>query len=1060
MTHSFSALPADRPPAEAEEGVRSFWNSAEVFAKVLERTKNGEPYVFYEGPPTANGMPHHGHVLTRVIKDLFPRYHSMCGRHVERKAGWDTHGLPVEIEVEKDLGLDGKQDVEAHGIGPFVAKCKESVWKYKREWEVLTDRLGFWIDMEHPYITYDKSYVESVWWALKSIDEKGLLYKGHKILPWCPRDMTGLSSHEVGQGYKEVSDPAITVAFKLTGEEETYALAWTTTPWTLLSNVCLVVGSDIEYAYVRSKGATFILAAALVKKVLGKEAEVLKTVRGADLLGLTYEPLFAFHGELERPAHTVVAGDFVTTSDGTGIVHAAPAFGEDDNRVCTENGLAFINLVEPNGTFTAECGPYAGKWVKDADPAIIKELKDRGVLIKRETYKHEYPHCWRCKTPLLYYARSAWFIATTKVKDALVDLNQTIEWFPDHIKDGRFGDFLANNRDWALSRERFWGTPLPVWECQADECEGRVVAGSVAELHALNPEIPADLDPHRPGIDEVTVPCPTCGGESRRVVEVIDCWFDSGSMPFAQWGYPHLEGSQARFEQAFPAAFISEAIDQTRGWFYTLHAISTLLFNKVSYQRCLVLGHVLDAKGKKLSKRDKNYQSPNQVLDVHGADAFRWFFFSKMTPGQGVRFTDDAVKDARRTFLLKILNVYKFFQEYASSDGFDPRADGTPKPELTRREPLDRWILSYLQTTISAVRAGLDGYDFHAAAQALHELVDGLSNWYVRRSRDRGWSKASPENEAKWAFWWTLYEVLTSLSRLAAPFVPFLAEDLHRVLESDLLPDAAESVHLCEYPQARDSLRDDALEARMDLARRVVRLGLDVRTSAKLKVRQVLSRAVVLLSSPRHEEDVRALEDVIADELNVQSVEVSRDHDKFVDFDVRVDFRRLGPRFGKRLGAVRKVLGTLDPKELAAKARAGDSISLPLEGGEETLASDDLDVRLKAKEGFAAAHQLDLVVVLDTQLTPELVQEGQAREVQSRIQGLRKELDLPFAARIEVWVEGSPSLLEAVEAHQGGIARETQADAIHLSAPEGNGVASKAFELGEAELTIGIRVVE
>ncbi len=1053
---SFSPLPADRPAAESEAEVLAFWKSAKIFEKSLAKNEDGEPFVFFEGPPTANGMPHQGHVLTRAIKDLFPRYQTMRGRKVERKAGWDTHGLPVEIEVEKTLELDGKQDVERYGMEKFIVQCKESVWKYKAEWEALTDRIGFWLDMDDPYVTYSKEYVESVWWALKTINEKGLLYKGFKILPWCPRDMTALSAGEVGQGYVEVVDPAITVAFKLK-DEDASVLAWTTTPWTLLSNVCTVVGEKIDYVYARKDDATYVLAEARVEAVLGKKGvEILKTVKGKELLGKSYEPLFDFHGELDGPAHLIVAGDFVTTKDGTGIVHAAPAFGEDDNRVCKDNGLAFVNLVEPNGNFTADCGPFAGKWVKGADKEIIRDLKDRGLLVKREQYKHDYPHCWRCKTPLLYYAREAWFIRTTAVKDQLVGLNQTIEWFPGHIKDGRFGGFLADNRDWALSRERFWGTPLPVWECQTEDCGELRVVGSVAELHALNSEIPLDLDPHRPGVDAVTVPCPSCKGDMKRVVEVIDCWFDSGSMPFAQWGYPHKEGSKERFEANFPATFISEAIDQTRGWFYTLHAISTLLFGKAAYERCLVLGHVQDAKGKKLGKRDKNYQPPNVVLDKYGADAFRWFFYADMSPGQGVRFTDAAVKDARRT-LIKVLNVYKFFQEYASSDGFDPREGGTAKPAAKDREALDRWILSFLGSTTRSVGEALEGYDFHAAAGHLEAFLDGLSNWYLRRSRDRGWSKASPENTAKWSFWWTLYEVMTTLSRLMAPFTPFVAEDLHRVLEREL-GHGPESVHLCDYPQVDESLEDAALEARMGLARQVVTLGMHVRSSNTLKVRQVLSRAIVLLSSVQEEEDVKSLASVIADELNVKTVEVSRDHDTYVDFDVRVDFPKLGPRFGKKLGEVRKALAKLDARDLAASVRAGKPVTVSVSGTDEALAPEDLDVRLGARDGFAAAEDMGLVVVLDTQLTPELVLEGLAREAQSRVQAFRKELDLPFDARVHVWAQTSGDVSAAIEAHRDSIAREVQADAIELAAPP-EGAESKVLDVDGVELVLGLKVV-
>lgn len=1069
----FAPLPPDRLPAEAEAQVAQAWKDARVFEKTLERTKGGPPFVFYEGPPTANGMPHHGHVLTRVIKDVFPRYKTMLGHHVERKAGWDTHGLPVEIEVEKLLGLEGKQDIEKYGVAPFVQKCRESVWKYQGEWERLTERIGFWIDLRDPYITYTRDYVESVWWALKQIHDKGLLYKGYKILPWCPRDMTGLSSHEVGQGYLEVEDPALTVAFKLVGHEETYALAWTTTPWTLLSNVALVVGPGIDYVFARREGdeKTYVLARARLAAVLGaKGVEVLREVKGEDLVGTSYERLFDYYGELDGPAHRVVADGFVTTGDGTGIVHAAPAFGEDDHRACRDNGLAFVNLVEPSGRFVAACGPYAGRWVKEADGDIARDLKRRGLLLKQERYKHEYPHCWRCKTPLLYYAREAWYVATTKVKERLVALNQEIAWFPEHIRDGRFGDFLANNKDWALSRERYWGTPLPVWECTTPDCAGRVVVDSVAALRALNPDVPADLDPHRPLVDEVVLPCPVCRGSARRVKEVIDCWFDSGAMPFAQWGMPHREGSQARFDTNSPADFICEAIDQTRGWFYTLHAISTLLFDRPAYKRCLVLGHVLDAQGKKLSKKDKNYKSPDEVLDAHGADAMRWFFLSRMTPGQGVRFFDDAVRDARRTFLLKLLNVYKFFQEYASSDGFDPRPGGTPRPAPAAREPLDRWVLSYLNTTTGAVRAALDAYEFNQAATTLEELVDGVSNWYVRRSRDRGWRKPTPEDAGKWAFWWTLYEVQVTLARLIAPFVPFIADDLHRALVREVFdaggsPDGspadgsaaagavAESVHLEAYPEVDEGLVDAALERAMALVRRVVTLGLAARTSARLNVRRPLRWAGVLLSDVAEHRVFDANDwarEAVADELNIKSFQVTNEFDRYVDFDVRVNFKLLGPRLGKKLNPVKQALGKLPPADLARAAREGRPVPVPLpDGTSEELQADDLDVRLSAREGFAAAEERGVVVVLDAHIDEALVAEGLAREVQSRVQGLRKELDLPFDARVEVTIDGATgALAAAIESHSQAIARETQADALTLGAVARQGLVVASLDAG------------
>mgnify|MGYP001467594161 CR=1 FL=1 len=1068
MARTFRPLPAERPPAQLEAEIAHAWRAQGTFQKSLEATRDGLRFVFYEGPPTANGMPHHGHVLTRAIKDLFPRYKTMCGFHVGRKAGWDTHGLPVEIEVEKTLGLDGKRDVERYGIGPFVQQCKESVWKYKAEWERMTERVGFWIDLQDPYVTYDPAYVQSVWWALQQLHAQGLLYKGHKVLPWCPRDMTGLSSGEVSEDtYQEVNDPAITVAFALRDDPQGAALlAWTTTPWTLLSNVALAVHPEVEYAWVRHQERTFVLASARVEATLGKQGvEVLRTAPGAALLGRAYEPLYRFVS-LDAPAHVVVAGDFVTTSDGTGVVHCAPAYGEDDQRVCRENRLAFQALVGADGRVAPEAGPFAGKWFKEVDKDVRRDLRERGLLVQDGQLLHKYPHCWRCKTPLMYFARSAWFIETTRQKERLVELNRQIGWLPEHIKEGRFGGFLQGNKDWALSRERYWGTPLPVWDCTAEGCDGRVVVGSLAELRQKNPALPADLDPHRPAIDEVTVPCPRCGGTARRVPEVIDCWFDSGSMPFAQWGYPHAEGSVQRFGQQAQADFISEAIDQTRGWFYTLHAISTLLFDRPAYQHCLVLGHVLNEQGKKLSKRDKNYRPPEQILDEHGADALRWFFYSKMTPGQGVRYSDEAVRDARRTFLLKVLHVYGFFQEYASGDGFDPCA--TPRPAPGEREPLDRWILSSLHSTTAAVRAHLDGWDYNRAAVALEELVDGLSNWYLRRCRPRGWSAvagASPaELASKWAFWWTTWEVLAELSKLLAPFTPFLAEALHGALVREPgVPGAAESVHLERYPQPERALIDPALEARMALARRAVALGLSVRKSTGgeiAAVRQPLQRAVVLLSSPQEEADLRALAEVVADELNVKSVEVSHDHDTYVTFEVKPNFQTLGKRLGKRMGAAQKALKALDPRQVAADARAGRSVRLSLDGGEETLSAEDLDVRLTAREGFAAAGEGSIVVVLDRVVTPALRREGLARELQSKVQARRKELGLPYAAKIEVWVQGATGeLVGALEGHGEAIARETLAVRIMQGiVPEG--VESQAVRAGDEEVMLGLRVVQ
>ena len=1060
MAKPFRAIPTERPPAELEGEVAAAWRRDGTFQKSLEQSRGRPPFVFYEGPPTANGKPHNGHMLTRAIKDLFPRYKTMCGFHVDRKAGWDTHGLPVENEVEKDLGLDGKQAIERYGIQPFVERCKESVWKYQAEWERLTERVAYWIDLQDPYITYSPEYVQSVWWALKRLHEQGLLYKGHKVLNWCPRDMTGLSSHEVGQAQEEVVDPAVTVAFQLE-DEDAAVLAWTTTPWTLLSNAALAVHPEIEYAWVRQQEKTYVLAAPRVEAVLGKGAEVLRRAPGTALVGKRYRPLYPYMKVEGGKAHVVVAASFVTTGDGTGVVHVAPAYGEDDYRAGRENGLAFEAVVGADGHVREGAGPFAGKWFKAVDKDVRRDLRERGLLIKDEQYKHNYPHCWRCKTPLMYLARQAWFIETTRRKDRLVALNREIGWQPGTIGTGRFGDFLENNKDWALSRERYWGTPLPVWECQAEGCDGRVVVDSVAELRRLNPSVAPDLDPHRPLVDEVTVPCPKCGGTARRVKEVIDCWFDSGAMPFAQWGYPHLPGSQEKFQQNAQADFISEAIDQTRGWFYTLHAISTLLFDRPAYKNCLVLGHTLNAEGKKESKRDKNYRSPDEVLREHGADALRWFFYSRMGPGQSARFTDEAVKDARRTFLLKLLNVYKFFQEYATGDGFDPFA--TPRTPPAEREPLDRWMLSALHTTIGAVRGHLDAWDYNRAALALEELVDGLSNWYVRRSRDRGWRPPTPGDASKWSFWWTTYEVLSSLSRLLAPFIPFLAEELHGTLLRDQgVAGTAASVHLEAYPEPDPTLIDRALEARMALARRAVALGLNVRKSTGgeiAAVRQPLAKAVALLSSLDEERDLAGLADVVAEELNVKALEVSHEHDRYVTFEVKADFRRLGPRFGKRMGAVQKALQALDPRHVAAESRAGRGVTVNVEGSEETLAPEDLTVRLQAREGFAAAAEGGMVLVLDRQVTPELKLEGLAREVQSRIQGLRKELDLPYAARIEVWVDGAQGeLAAAIAAHSGSIASETQAAKI-TPGPAPAGVESRAVRIEAWEVKLGVRVL-
>ncbi|MBI3724184.1 isoleucine--tRNA ligase [bacterium] len=1024
----FLPLGTSRPPRESEREVLERWRRDRVFLESLERTKGGKPFVFYEGPPTANGTPHHGHVLTRVVKDLFPRYKTMDGFHVERKAGWDTHGLPVETEVEKTIGSKRKQDIEAYGVSRFIDLCKESVWKYKKEWEQLTERIGFWLDLENPYVTYSREYVDSVWWALKTIWEKGHLKRGYKSLAWCPVCQTGLSNAEVGLGYQEVADPAVTVAFKLRDTENTFVLAWTTTPWTLPSNVALAVGPAIEYGlHEAPDGRRYWLAtarAAAYKKELPGEPLEKKLVK--DLVGLRYEPLYDFHGKLEKRAHVVVAGDFVATEDGTGVVHVAPGFGEDDYKAALANDLAFVQLVSPDGTFKEGCGSFSGKWIKDADPEVLRDLKERKLVFRHEQYVHDYPHCWRTGTPLIYYAREAWFVTTTAVKDQLVSLNRTIAWAPEHIGTGRFGQFLEENRDWNVSRERYWATPLPVWTCE--KCGKHRVVGSRKELVLLGATLSGkklasadEIEPHRPHVDQIVLAC-ACSGRMVRDPAVIDCWFDSGSMPFAQWGYPHVPGSVEKFERNFPASFICEAIDQTRGWFYTLHAISTLLFGRVAYERCLVLGHVLNPlTKKKYSKRDKNYTPTDKLLDEHGADAIRWFFYSKMTPGQPVLWKDEGVKDARRTFLLKILNVYQFFQEYASIDRFDPRPGGTPAVPLPERPALDRWALSSAETTTRKVREALDSFDFHAAALALEDFVDAVSNWYVRRSRERAWSAASPGNREKWAFWLTLHSVLERLSLLLAPFVPFLADDLHRALLHGLGPGGPggtespdgrvqKSVHLERYPKPDEARVDRGLEERMDLARRVAALGKRARTDAKLKVRQPLRLAAVLLSSSEDEAKLRDMLAVVEEELNVKAVEISSSFDKYVTFDVFPDWKSVGKRLGKRFRGkegqevLNAALRALGPRVVAAQVRDGKAISVDPKDGQGALLLEPAEVlvRLSAQEGRTAAEEHGVVVVLDTFLDEGLRLEALAAEVRTVVQQLRKFRQLPYDARIRL----------------------------------------------------------
>jgi isoleucyl-tRNA synthetase len=1074
----------DFPAAEAR--TLASWREGDIFARQREQHSRAaceaagrrhQPFVFYEGPPTANGLPHPGHVLTRVVKDVFLRFRAMQGYDCLRKAGWDTHGLPVEIEVEKELGIEGKEGIEAYGVEPFVRKCKDSVFTYSDAWRKMTERLGFWVDLDHPYVTYHQEYIQSVWWALKQFWDAGLLYYGHKIVPYCPRCGTALSSHEVGLGYKEVEDPSLFVAFKVKGAEKTSLLAWTTTPWTLLSNVALAVGPEYDYEYVRVGEETLIMAAALREACMGKVPhEVEKTVKGSDLIGTEYERLFPW-GEVDRPAWRVIGADFVGLEAGSGIVHIAPAFGEDDYEAARQNDLPVLNLVDAHGDFLPEVEPYAGVFVKDADKQIIKDLRAREQVLKAERYKHDYPFCWRCDSPLLYYARPTWYIRTTSIRDRLLENNAGIDWRPEHIKEGRFGNFLKSNVDWALSRERYWGTPLPIWSCEA--CDHQTAVGGLAELRQRATGDPGEVELHKPYVDEVTLACDACGGTMRRVTEVIDCWFDSGAMPFAQWGYPHADGSVETLHEFYPADFITEAIDQTRGWFYSLLAIGTLLNEcarkqqaeaddaaherdgvdealkiflgtplPAPYRSCLVLGHVCDEDGYKMSKSKGNYLDPWEIMDQNGADALRWYFYSSNQPWVSVRFFKEAVRDAQKDFMVRLRNVWQFFVIYANIDGFDPArgladldafspaalAGAEGYVPLAERNLLDRWIRSKLASTAKAVTAGLEQLDVHRACKALHSFVDALSNWYVRRSRDRFWKSA--QDADKRAAYWTLYECLAETSLLCAPVICFMAEDLYRNLLAGPLSGLPGSVHLHAWPAADEAAIDPAVEEQMDLVREIASLGLAARASQKIKVRQPLAEVEVILADPAARGRVAALAEIIRDEVNVKALNFVERAEEYVHYEVKPNFQVLGPRLGKHVKACAAALAKMDAAEIVRTVQGGGTVTVHHADGEVELGEGDLDIRLQAREGYAAAQGMNAVVVLDTTVTDELRREGLAREAINRIQGIRKELDLPYEARIRVAVECDGELREAIDLHAEMIQNEVLAASLSTSFEE------------------------
>lgn len=1035
---TYRKVPTDMDFAGREQEVLDFWREHEIFHQ-CQRLRDGAPkFTFYDGPPTANGKPHIGHVLTRAVKDIIPRYRTMKGFDVMRKAGWDTHGLPVELEVEKKLGLDGKPQIESYGIEPFIQECKQSVWTYKGEWEQLSDRVGFWADMERPYVTYEDDYIESEWWALKTIFDKGLLYKGHKVVPYCPRCGTALSSHEVAQGYKDVEETSAIARFYLTERPDVAILAWTTTPWTLPSNVALCVNGDETYCEAVQDGQTYILAQALVESVLGEGAEVVRTFRGQDLVGQTYQPLFPYAADA-KDAFRVVSDGYVTLEDGTGVVHIAPAFGEDDARVGRDYGLPFVQLVDEAGKFVGGT-PWDGRFCKDADPDILEDLKARGLLFRALPFTHSYPFCWRCDTPLLYYARSTWFIRMTAVRERLMANNRAVNWMPDNIKEGRMGNFLDNVVDWGLSRERYWGTPLPVWECECGHIE---VIGSRAELVEKGVDVDPAIELHKPYVDAVELVCPHCGGRMHRVKEVIDCWFDSGSMPFAQWHYPFEHKEE--FEARFPANFISEAIDQTRGWFYTLLAISTLLFDQAPFENCIVLGHVNDKDGLKMSKHKGNVVDPWTVIDRFGADAVRWYFFVGSAPWLPSRFYDEAVSDAQRRFMGTLWNTYAFYVLYANIDEFDPTQHALVEADLT---PMDRWALSRLHTLVAEVDDHLMNYRITESGRALAAFVDDLSNWYVRRCRERYW--ASGMEADKVAAYMTLYTCLTTLCRLAAPFVPFITEEMYQNLVRSVDATAPESVHLCDYPLSEARFIDPEMEADMARVLDIVTLGRAARNTAGRKNRQPLPRLYVQ-GQPLPEEYCA----IVAEELNVKDVAFVEDASDLVDYEIKPQMRTLGPRLGKLLPVVRQMLADCDGSAFMAAMKAAGSVTLQVQDTPITLAPEDVLTSTKQKAGLVSQQDHGVLVLLDTNLTPELIQEGLVREVVSKLQNMRKDAGFEVVDHIAVGYEGDEALCALLADEGTAIAGDVLAD--HIQAGVEQDAYTAAWDLDGKALKLSVR---
>ena len=1035
----YKKVSTDMNFVEREKQVEKFWEDNQIFEKSMKVREGNPSYVFYDGPPTANGKPHIGHVETRVIKDMIPRYRTMKGYQVPRKAGWDTHGLPVELEVEKKLGLDGKDQIEKYGVEPFIEQCKESVWKYEGMWEDFSHTVGFWADMKNPYVTYHNDYIESEWWALKEIWKKGLLYEGHKIVPYCPRCGTPLSSHEVAQGYKDVKERSAVVRFKVKGEDA-YILAWTTTPWTLPSNVALCVNPDEDYVKVTSKGYTYYMAAALVDTVLGEGAEILEHYQGKDLEFKEYEPLFPYAEKRigNKKAYYVVCDTYVTLTDGTGVVHIAPAFGEDDSKVGHRYDLPFVQLVNEKGEMTEET-PWAGTFCKKADMAVLQALEDKDLLFDAPLFEHSYPHCWRCDTPLIYYARETWFIRMTAVKEDLIRNNNTINWIPESIGKGRFGDWLENVQDWGLSRNRYWGTPLPVWQC---ECGHQDCIGSIEELKEKADNCPDDIELHRPYIDAVTIKCPKCGKEMHRVPEVIDCWFDSGSMPFAQHHYP-FENKEI-FEKQFPAQFISEAVDQTRGWFYSLLAISTLLFNKAPYENVIVLGLVQDENGQKMSKSKGNAVDPFDALQTYGADAIRWYFYTSSAPWLPSRFAGKTVVEGQRKFMGTLWNTYAFFVLYANIDNFDATKYSL---EYDKLAVMDKWLLSRLESTVKAVDDNLANYRIPEAAKALQSFVDDMSNWYVRRSRERFWAKGMEQDKIN--AYMTLYTALVTIAKAAAPMIPFMTEDIYQNLVKSIDASAPESIHLCDFPEVHENWIDPKMEEDMADLLEIVVMGRAARNTANIKNRQPIGTMYVKSEFQLSE----FYKEIIEDELNVKEVVFKDDIADFISYSFKPQMRTVGPKYGKLLNKIKTTLSELDGNKAMAELKSTGELKLDIDGQEIVLLEEDLLIDMAQMEGYVSESDHTITVVLDTNLTPELIEEGFVRELVSKIQTMRKEAGFEVMDKIRVYAKDNDKIVSIMKNHGDEIKSEVLAEDIVTGETKGY---EKEWNINSEKVTMAV----